>query len=67
MNASALWRQAATATLALATFAAAAESGHSAIAYSTGSFIPTDPTAAVNTGFGDIKLLSDGSVSSPCG
>jgi MYXO-CTERM domain-containing protein len=68
MNASALLRRTATAAaLGLTGFAAMADPGHSAVAYSTGSFVPTDPTAAVNTGFGDISTLPDGSVISHMG
>lgn len=71
MNASALLRRvachAAVSALALSGFAAMAEPGHTAIAYSTGSFIPTDPSLATHTGFGDISLLPDGSVISHMG
>jgi hypothetical protein len=65
MNASALRRGAARrlaiAALGLGSLGAAADPGHSVIAYSTGSFVPTDPTGQVNTGFGTVSLLPDGS------
>jgi hypothetical protein len=47
--------------LVCATSGARADFGHSAIAYSTGSFIPTDPGLPVNTGYGTITQLADGS------
>jgi len=71
MNASAFLRRAArlavVASLGFAGGAAMAAAEHHAVAYSTGSFVPTDPTAAVNTGFGDISTLPDGSVISHMG
>lgn len=71
MNASALCRRAArraaVAAWGLAWAAAMAEPGYFAGAYSTGSFIPTDPTAAVNTGYGTLSQLPDGSTISHMG
>jgi hypothetical protein len=67
MNATALRRRAAAAAWGLACCAAMAEPGFFAGAYSTGSFIPTDPTAAVNTGYGTLSTLSDGSIISHMG
>jgi hypothetical protein len=52
---------AAVAALGFASSAAHATFGLEATPYTTGSFIPTDPELSVNTGFGTITVLPDGS------